>query len=213
MKSLSVPFVSGVNKDTPVEDVSLMLNGLGRNVIETVSWSAYPYKPDASFVLAYAADCFFLKYYVKEDALQAVVHHLNEPVYKDSCVEFFVSFGKEREYYNLEFNCLGSCLAAYGPERNGRKLLPGNVADKIRSGTWISTGDTQDGIYWELTLIIPFEVFIHHQALSLNEIGCRANFYKCGDDLPVPHFLSWNKIETDDPDFHKPEFFGNLYFE
>ncbi|KAA8485838.1 cellulose/xylan binding protein with CBM9 domain [Arcticibacter tournemirensis] len=213
MKSLSVPFVSGADKDTPVEEVSFILNGLGRSAIETVSWPVHSYKPDTSFVLAYATDCFFLKYYVKEDALQAAEHHLNEPVYKDSCVEFFIAFGRDREYYNLEFNCLGSCLIAYGPERNGRKSLPGNLADNIRSGTWIGSGNTVDGIYWELTLVIPFEVFIHHKGLTLNEMECRANFYKCGDDLPVPHFLSWNKIDTEAPDFHRPEFFGNLYFE
>lgn len=213
MKSLSVPFITDAGKDTPVDEVSLILNGFGRSAIESVSWPAFSYKPDTSFVLAYAADCFFLKYYVKEDALQAAHHHLNDPVYKDSCVEFFISFGKERDYYNLEFNCLGSCSVAYGPGRQGRKSLPGNLTDKIQSGTWIKSGDTRNGIYWELTLVIPFEVFLHHQPLSLDGVECRANFYKCGDDLPVPHFLSWNKIEAEEPDFHKPEFFGSLYFE
>jgi hypothetical protein len=41
---------------------------------------------------------------------------------------------------------------------------------------------------------------------------CRANFYKCGDDLPEPHFLAWNMINTEEPDFHRPEFFGTLEF-
>jgi hypothetical protein len=42
---------------------------------------------------------------------------------------------------------------------------------------------------------------------------CRANFYKCGDDLPEPHFLSWNNIIADKPDFHLPQYFGTLTFE
>jgi hypothetical protein len=41
----------------------------------------------------------------------------------------------------------------------------------------------------------------------------KANFYKCGDELQTPHFLSWNPIEIDQPDFHRPDFFGTLEFE
>ena len=40
----------------------------------------------------------------------------------------------------------------------------------------------------------------------------RANVYKCGDLLPVPHFISWNPITTESPDFHRPEFFGQMRF-
>jgi hypothetical protein len=40
----------------------------------------------------------------------------------------------------------------------------------------------------------------------------RANFYKCGDSTAVPHYLSWSHIATETPDFHRPEFFGELYF-
>ena len=41
----------------------------------------------------------------------------------------------------------------------------------------------------------------------------RGNFYKCGNQLPKPHFLSWNPIPTDNVQFHCPEFFGELDFE
>ena len=37
------------------------------------------------------------------------------------------------------------------------------------------------------------------------------NFYKCGDATEMPHYLSWNPIQTERPDFHRPEFFGELY--
>ena len=39
----------------------------------------------------------------------------------------------------------------------------------------------------------------------------RANFYKCGDKTAHPHFLSWSPVSTEKPDFHRPEFFGELY--
>jgi hypothetical protein len=41
----------------------------------------------------------------------------------------------------------------------------------------------------------------------------RGNFYKCGDELSVPHFVSWTKINTPNPSFHVPECFGGLEFE
>ena len=40
-----------------------------------------------------------------------------------------------------------------------------------------------------------------------------ANFYKCGDKLQTPHFLSWNPIDLEKPNFHCPEFFGMLRFK
>ena len=39
------------------------------------------------------------------------------------------------------------------------------------------------------------------------------NFYKCGDETVQPHYYSWNPVELVDPDFHRSEFFGKLYFE
>ena len=63
---------------------------------------------------------------------------------------------------------------------------------------------------WELALVIPATVFSKYP-ICLEEGGrLRANFYKCGDDLPVPHFVSWNPITTEKPNFHRPECFGEL---
>jgi len=47
----------------------------------------------------------------------------------------------------------------------------------------------------------------------LNGKTMRANFYKCGDKLQTPHFLSWAPIDLPKPKFHCPEFFGELVFE
>ncbi len=39
-----------------------------------------------------------------------------------------------------------------------------------------------------------------------------ANFYKCGDETAVPHYGAWSPIDTPQPDFHRPEFFGEVVF-
>ena len=60
----------------------------------------------------------------------------------------------------------------------------------------------------------------YHREVSFNENSIivdgkeiRANFYKCGDELDKPHYLSWNPINLEKPNFHCPEFFGTLFFE
>jgi hypothetical protein len=66
---------------------------------------------------------------------------------------------------------------------------------------------------WTLTLAIPVEVFALAGDAPLRGRKMRANFYKCGDLLPRPHFLSWSEIKTTKPNFHTPEWFGELIFE
>lgn len=39
------------------------------------------------------------------------------------------------------------------------------------------------------------------------------NFFKTGEQTPVHHTLSWNLIDLDKPDFHRPEWFGKLIVE
>jgi hypothetical protein len=61
---------------------------------------------------------------------------------------------------------------------------------------------------WTLTVEIPFSL-LGIDPDNLPE-SIRANFYKCGDGTSVPHYVSWNPIEVENPDFHRPEFFGEL---
>jgi hypothetical protein len=63
---------------------------------------------------------------------------------------------------------------------------------------------------WEVALVIPVCVF-ELAPLNLEEgaILC-ANFYKCGDELSMPHLVSWNAIQAPHPDYHRPECFGQL---
>ena len=46
--------------------------------------------------------------------------------------------------------------------------------------------------------------------ITLDGQKVRGNIYKCGDKLPVPHFISWSPISTPAPDFHCPRFFGEM---
>jgi hypothetical protein len=128
----------------------------------------------------------------------------------------FITFDNIR-YYNVECNCRGRVLLACGPERNDRTYaLPGQVA-LIKRAPSIKEPDTFDCIEapksWSMQLVVPVKAFFANEITTLRGASARANFYKCGDKLPVPHFLSWQPIAKPTPDFHLPEFFGDVRFE
>jgi len=214
MEKLNVSYLGTIDKKSSLQEISYTLDKFDRNLIEVIPWPSFTYKPHASFAIAYAANCFFLKFFVIEKAVRAIYRISNEPVSEDSCVEFFISFDSEEEYYNLEFNCIGTCLMGYGKYKTGRALIPEGPIRHIRRMAIIKS--CHDGetplINWELTLVIPSEIFIHHQIHSLKNHHCRANFFKCGDELPERHFLAWKKITASSPDFHLPQFFGSIHF-
>ena len=208
---LEIPYLDSPDN---AQAVSTALDEQPQQALNNAPWAAaYPYKPEVFFAIAHGDSAVYLKFYVSENATQALHTRINEPVYKDSCVEFFVAFDNEDNYYNFEFNCAGNCLVGFGAGRDNRTLLPVNIIKQIKTETSMVTQDTDAPITWQLTVVIPFEAFHYHHIISLENQTCRANFYKCGDDLPQPHFLSWNNIETTQPDFHRPEFFGKVVFK
>ena len=212
MKHLSVPYL-GLEDTTAIADISKKLDHVRQEIIDHAPWNAFPYKPQASFAMAYGDSSVYLKFFVEEKHVRAVYSEPNQPVYKDSCVEFFVSFGDEPEYYNFEFNCAGTCLLSFGEQRNNRNMTTADLIKSIAFQSSIKPTTKKDAnIGWELTLVIPFAAFQYHKFSSMKGKKCRANFYKCGDDLPEPHFLAWNMINTEEPDLHRPEFFGTLEF-
>ena len=75
-----------------------------------------------------------------------------------------------------------------------------------------SSFQAKSGIYeWKLTVEIPL-FLIGVVPANLPE-AIKANFYKCADETTTPHYLSWSLIATTEPDFHCPEYFGELVFE
>ncbi len=210
-KAIKVQLLEGSNpfilSDT---DAAEKFERLAKYSITELNWKDYPYQPQVQFSIAYQHESIFLKYYVAEKDLKATYLKHNDPVYKDSCVEFFISFGDDHKYYNFEFNSLGTCLAAYGKIKPERDYLSEEVIGKIKNKS--SVGSHNGLPYWELTVSLPREVFCYHNLASFKGVKGKANFYKCGDDLSEPHFLSWNRIETKMPDFHQPAFFGDIEF-
>ena len=213
MKLLEVLPLIHLHKNSSLTLISKALDAQPQQVIDIIPWSDKQDKPEVKFAMAYNKDRIFLKYYVIENTVQAKYRNINSPVYKDSCVEFFIAFNNDKEYYNLEFNCLGTCLAGFGRNQHHRKLLPESIISKIRSCSTLNLGkQLTPPIAWQLTLVIPAEVFSEHRIENLTGEQAKVNFYKCGDELPEPHYLTWNYIDYPQPNFHLPEFFGEMQF-
>lgn len=185
--------------------------------IKCVNWAEYPYKPKVSFRIAHTQDSILLHFKVREASVRAKYGEDNGSVWTDSCVEFFSIPADDKVYYNLECNCIGTLLVGAGTTRgDSREHAPKEIMQLVQR--WSSLGDTPfeeqiEETDWEVALIIPYAVFFKHRIETLDRKEIKANFYKCGDELQTPHFLSWNPIGTQTPNFHCPEYFGTLEFE
>lgn len=215
-KSLKVKKIKECN--VSAEKVSALLDesGVEFHSLDEINWKEFPYKPEVKFRIAHTDDAIILNYKVKENSVRAKSDKDNKPVWADSCVEFFVSPTNDGPYYNIETNCIGTILMESGPTRFDRKFIPEEVIAKIKR--WSSLGhepfDERVGeCSWELSLIVPYAVFIKSNLTPAAGMVMKANFYKCGDGLQTPHYLSWNRIEAKRPDFHRPDCFGTLVFE
>ncbi|MFZ5939942.1 MAG: carbohydrate-binding family 9-like protein [Bacteroidota bacterium] len=215
MKELTVQSFTGNVPEPGPESAARLAETLPGIALDNANWAAFPYTPEVSFRIACSPDYFHLSFTVREDGLRAVCDKINGEVYQDSCVEFFLAPGDEPAYYNFEFSCIGVPHVAYGTSRHDRQRIDPEVLSGIR--THSTLGNKPFGVLpglhsWQLQILIPLNCLVHHPGIRLTGLTARANFYKCGDLAPRPHFLSWNPVSTPEPDFHQQRYFGKLYF-
>lgn len=169
----------------------------------------------AGFSIRHDGSNIYLFYQVEEPQVRAVNTGLNSPVWEDSCVEFFLSFEGDDGYYNFEINAIGTVLGAFGRDRNKRVHLPDSFLSQVISLPSLGRDpitSLEEQTTWEMQLQIPLEIFHFSNIDTLSGVDAHANFYKCGDKLKQPHFLSWKPVLCSTPDFHTPRYFGQLSF-
>lgn len=185
--------------------------------IDKNNWANdYPYSPEVKAYMAHNSDNILLLFEVLEDVVMAKVKDNNGEVYTDSCVEFFISFDN-KAYYNFEFSCIGKILASY---RKGRDTGVEYLSDDMLGGIYTKSSLGNDNFdeksineAWTLMIKLPKNVFFKHNIESLSSLKAKVNLYKCGDGLSKPHYLSWMPINTEKPNFHQPQFFGDILFD
>ena len=182
--------------------------------IDQVNWpESFPEKPEVSVEVSNDREKLYLKYSVKGEQLRAATTEDQGPVWEDSCVEFFCQIPGEDHYMNFECNCIGAMV---GSRRKGRAeevqpLSPAEMA-RIERRCYFprQAFEEKDGLFeWTVELAIPLDlIFRDSKPVFPQQLRC--NFYKCADQTKRPHFLSWRPIALPKPDFHCPQFFGEI---
>ncbi len=128
---MRIPLIESISYTTEIEEVSRMLDELPQSPIIHQPWAAYKSNCETNFAIAHTGDVICLKFFVKEDVIKVTTYQTNGRVHKDNCVEFFVAFGTQKKYYNIEFNCTGICLIGFGERRLNRVLLDEKLIAKL----------------------------------------------------------------------------------
>lgn len=187
--------------------------------LSCLNWpEAFPYKPEVKFTAWHCGNALHIEYTVDEQSVRALEDRPGEFVYKDSCVEFFFQPRlDDPHYYNFEWNPLGTLYLAWRTGREGETLAPRPVLDMVTAEptpSWPGPfAEKPAEGPWSLRVRIPVEALWMSGLDSFDHLRARANFYKCGSGLAVPHFLSWAPVGTPKPDFHRPEYFAPVEFE
>ena len=216
MNKLSIKKLNTTAVDASAVPALMDAAGVEFNPIACVNWADYPYQPEIKFRAAHTGDAILLHYQVTEASVRAVALADDGKVWEDACVEFFLSPEGNDFYYNFECNCAAKLLLHGGPAGGERPTASEEVLKSVKRWASLGTEPFEERVgecTWEVALVIPTSAIFRHEIADLNGKTMRANFYKCGDKLQTPHFLSWAPIDLPKPKFHCPEFCGELTFE
>ena len=177
--------------------------------------------PETEVKMLYNENYIYVIFRVHDRYVKAVATHINAPVYHDSAVEFFFTPGSDISYgyFNLEVNCGGTPYFKFqkGFKKNVINIdfndiktikmahsLPQLIEDEIKTP-----------VTWTLEYKIPVQMLSKYTEITPPQPGVvwRANFYKTADATSNPHYLTWNKVKNDSPNFHLPQFFGMIRFQ
>lgn len=186
--------------------------------VEVAPWPDYNAVPRTEVRLWQSGTGLHIGFRVWETNPRTVWRQHNEPVYKDSCVEFFLQPcpGSDPRYINFEMNAAGTLLLQIGSGRSDRKFLDPAGFSRFAIVVSAASLPLEQGSptepCWQVTYTIPFEwlagLFPDFRPGPSWEM--RGNFYKCGDETASPHYGCWNPVTSAQPDFHRSCDFGLL---
>lgn len=202
-----------------LSDIPALLDrcGVEYNDVDIANWPEYNKQtPKAQFRIAHTGANIIINYRATENSVASTANDMGWNVWEDACMEFFSSPADDGIYYNMECNCTGHVLLCAGAPGTERPAASAETLAKIKCWSTLGSGLFAERVgecTWQVVLVIPADVFYQHKITDFSGLTFRANFYKCGDKLQQPHFLSWNAIGTSKPNFHQPQYFGTIVFE
>lgn len=181
---------------------------------------AEQFKPKTQVKLLYDDNFVYVIFRVEDKYIRAVATKHQEPVYTDSCIEFFFTPGEDisEGYFNLEVNCGGMVVSRHqsAPMENRNPLTDAEIEslEIYHSEPKIVEPEKQEPTTWLIEYRVPIDMLEKFCPVARPAPGTiwRANFYKCGQETSHPHWLTWSVVDNPKPQFHMPEFFGTLEF-
>lgn len=193
---------------TPVHTASPVWTEVPVLEVDNVQWL-----PDAGIRMTqqvcYDADNLYVRQQAWERDIRAQRTGYLQQVCEDSCMEFFFAPGRDDRYFNMEINPNGCIHLGFGPGRHGRVQVVPKQMEQLFD---VHAERTEDG--WALTYRIPlsFLRLFFPECHFAPGVTLRANCYKCGDLTAQPHYITWNPVTSETPDYHRPQDFGLMIF-
>jgi len=187
--------------------------------IDCYPWYAGGQKQSTAVAMLCDAGAIYFQFRCRDRHIFSQVTELNGPVCTDSCVELFAAIDPQSgpDYFNLEINCCGVMHLGFGPDRKNRRLIEPGIAAKIEIAHSVAGPTKQespDDEAWWIAAKVPLDVLGELAGRTVRPqrgTAWRGNFYRCGGKTDV-QFACWNPIDTPKPDFHRPEYFGEITF-
>lgn len=189
--------------------------GIEEIKIKDFLWMQYNYKPEVIVKACYSNEYIYVRFLVFEKEVTVRYLNVGDPVFKDSCVEFFINlFPKQtEEYFNIEMNAIGTIKMGYGIKRNRSYLTAIDLEDmKVVTSIKKPIIGLHGSDHWKLYCAVPISLFEKITNRKFKGDEAIGNFYKCGDETEFKHYGMWNIINNPKPDFHLPEYFGKIIF-
>jgi hypothetical protein len=179
------------------------------------------HRPVTNARLFYDEKRIYVIFRVHDRYIRCLYTRYLDPVYQDSCVEWFVQPQSELGYFNFEINCGGALLCYYieDPTRDEQRRLkkyrkiPVELVQQIaiyHSLPVIVDPEITDFREWVIEFSVPltlFEYFVGSIGMLAGQ-NWRGNFYKCGNATSHPHWASWAPLGA--YNFHRPEDFAPI---
>ncbi|MBQ4516853.1 MAG: hypothetical protein II978_08700 [Clostridia bacterium] len=173
--------------------------------IDTINWQEFGCAPKTTGKLLYNDYGIYVQLETNEKPLLARYCTQNDLVCCDSCMEFFLRPNEnDLRYLNFEFNPFGTMYLGvrtsfYDP------VLPDKDKEYFNVTSYV------DEKRWVLQFCIPFE-FID-EIFGGHTKTIYGNLYKCCEESEKIHYATYYPVITEEPDYHRPEFFGKFVLE
>jgi hypothetical protein len=179
------------------------------------------FRPVVKAKMLYDNENIYVIFKVEDRFIRCVTKDVNGPVCEDSAVELFFSPDEDapEKYFNLETNCGGTPLMFYNiiPRKDFKILDPADIQqiEISHSLPQIINPEIAGPVTWTIEYRIPVSLLKKYSNVTQPKPGSvwKANFYKCADKTSNIHYLTWAHVTNDQPDFHLPQFFGDIKFE